>query len=322
MAILRLTAVVTQEQAEDCLEKACGGKVLQKAEPKDDTKEKPDPVDADVSNDPDEVKKGEDTEDTGDDDDTPDFDDEEFEDTPEYKAFAPLVLQAYKFWLGHVKGDKESKKGYEWAKPEKNERPKEFAERVADHLESTKEGKDIQEIVGEGADYYDFVESIMYFSDLDKKEVAKSLYDDGTFAAMLADEDSVEKSLSTGMTAGLSDDEALDIAKIQLKGRARLYSQGLELQEKYAEEQAKKYHNPSEPHYMPEPQEPSEFVDGAVESVISDIVWSTKEYGNTCLYLKIARHLEGIPNLEKFVRQTLWEALYEFDVVDAVPSAE
>lgn len=319
MAILRLTAVVTQEQAEDCLEKACGGKILKKAQPNDEPKEKPDPVDADVSNDPDEVKKGEDTEDTGDDD-TPDFDDEEFEDTPEYKAFAPLVLQAYKFWLGHVKGDKEAKKGYEWAKPEKNERPKEFAERVADHLENTKEGKDIKEIVGEGADYYDFVESIMYFSDLDKKEVAKSLYDDGTFAAILADEDSVEKALSTGSMAGVTDEEAIDIAKIELKGRVRQYSQRLEWEEKYAAEQANVYSSPDNKP-MFHPQEPSDFVDDTLQSIVSDILWAAREY-RICLYLKIARHLEGIPNLEKFVRQTLWEALYEFDIVDSVPSAE
>lgn len=318
MSVIKLTTLegLTPELAEDCLEKACGGKILAKGcGGKKDQMEKAE--DADDKGD-DELEKAEDA-----DDEPPDFDEDEFEDTDEYKAFAPLVLQAYKFWLGGVKGDKEAKKGYEWAKPKKGERPKEFAERVADHLENTKEGKDVREIVGDGNDYYDFVESIMYYSDLNKKDIAKSLYDDGAFAAILseAETDDMEKSLSTGMSGRLSDEEAVEIAKIQLRSKARWYKKDIDRYEEHENREQKEYHHPDVPTYWTKPQEPADWVDDQVEQIINDIVWATKQDYNLCLFLKIARHLEGIPQLEAFIRQNLWEFLRQFDVIDTVPVA-
>jgi hypothetical protein len=260
----------------------------------------------------DDISKSED--DDTDDDKEPEFSDDDFEDSKEYKAFAPLVLTAYKFWLGDMDGEKKAKKGYEWAAPEKDEKPKGFAERAADELRDTQEGKDIIEVVGDGADYYDFVEAIMKFSDVDSKEVAKALDAAGILAIMADESDDVSKAISTGLTAGLTDQETLDVTTSLLKASARRYKRNVDEYNKQKEIQT----------INPVPYDCYGFyidieswLDNQVEQVMCGIVWAAKEYNaDRCLYLKIARHLEGIEALESFIRDTLETELKELGVIE------
>lgn len=334
MSTIKLSVIpeLTSEQAQDCVEKACGGKVLKKAE--DDKGKKPAPEQgttaADKADAEDEdkesVKKadtdGDDGDEGGDNEDEPEFDDEtDFEDSAEYRAFAPLVLQAYKFWLAALKGDKEPKKGYEWAKPEDGEKPKDFAERVADELRDTKEGKDIIELVGDDAEYYDFVEAIMWASDLDKEEVVKALESSGVLQRMTAEDDEiVQKAVSTGMFGGYTDTEALDVTRLSLHAHVREYSERIDRYEEYKEQEATG--ETTICCLEREPCEPGEFVDSVVGHEIDSIIWEVKRAGDANIWLKIARHMGGIDPMVQYIRRTLWAELKARGLVDVDPMAE
>ena len=327
MATIKLSTipVLTLEQAQDCVEKACGGKMLKKAEDDKDKEPAPEPgTPAADKADKEEEKKGNlekaapDTDDS-DDEDEPEFDDDtDFEDSTEYRAFAPLVLQAYKFWLAALTGDKEPKKGYEWAKPEDGEKPKDFAERVADELRDTQEGKDIIELVGDDAEYYDFVEAIMWTSDLDKEEVVKALESSGILQSMTdEDDEAVQKAISTGLFGGYTDTEALDVTRLSLRAHVREYKERLDRYEDHKEREAKG--ETAEDELEREPCEPVEFVDGVIGHEIDSIIWEVKKIGDANIWLKIARHMGGIDPMVQYIRKTLWEELVTFGVIDTNP---
>ncbi|MFA5445413.1 MAG: hypothetical protein WC262_10635 [Bacteroidales bacterium] len=328
MATIKLSVIptLTPELALDCVEKACGGKVLKKAEDDKNKEATPEPGTpaADKATAAEEkkdtVEKAEpDTEgEDGDNDEEPEFDDSDFEDSAEYKAFAPLVLQAYKFWLAALKGDKEPKKGYEWANPEAGEKPKDFAERVAEELRDTQEGADIIELVGDDAEYLDFVEAIMWASDLDKEEVVKALESGGVIESMTAEDDEImQKAVSTGMFGGYTDTEALDVTRLSLHAHVREYKERLDRYDEYKEREATGETDQFKIHR--EPCEPGEFVDGVVGHEIDSIIWEVKKIGDANIWLKIARHMGGIDPMVQYIRKTLWAELKNCGLVDVDP---
>lgn len=332
MATIKLPSnfVLSPDLAQDCVEKACGGKVPKKAEPEKDEPESGTPAadkaEADEEKKTDAVEKAEsDTEgecDTEDEDDEePEFDESDFEDSAEYKAFAPLVLQAYKFWLAAMKGDKEPKKGYEWAVPDGAEKPKAFAERVADELRDTKEGKAIIELVGDDAEYYDFVEAIMWASDLEKEEVAKALESCGVLAEMMTEDDAaMQKAVSTGLFGGYTDEEALEVTRLSLHAHVRDYKERIDNYEDFKEREASG--ELGEYELCREPPEPGDFVDYVVGHEIDSIIWDVKKIGDANIWLKIARHLGGIEPMVNYIRRTLWAELAARGLINVDPMAE
>lgn len=290
----------------EALSKACSGKPMKKAnaaDPEDEDEkkrrereelEKANKKDDEDSDDEDDVG---DDEDDDDEDEPPDFDDEDFTETDAYKQFAPLVRTAYKFWLAAMKDGKEPPKEYKWAKPEEKEKPKDFAVRIADELRNTKEAKAVTKMVGEGADYYDFVEAIMRFdSGMDNKELSKAMEAAGTFDSMY--QESKKAARNDMSTMGLTNKECMELRTHLLRLRVAEYFRSVEA---WKQEQSISV-DPVAPFFDP----PEGFIGHVVSCCIEEIIWATTEYkADRCLNLKIARHLGGIDAFVDWLRKTL-----------------
>ena len=239
--------------------------------------------------------------DTGDGE-APEFDEEEYEDTPEMKQCKEFILAAYDAWIAGKKDEAaEPPKDMPWAKPEKGEKPKDFAKRIATELAKTEHGKASMDAFEGEEGFGDWVEAVMKYEGPDAEETAKAFEMAGDFNVDL---DSMEKAVKEDY---LTADEAVDVMRAMMVAAARRYAHNSKMAHgDVGGAPVATISSDTEKPIL----SPRDYVNGEVYEFLLRLTWGES-------YLARVMHkLGSVDEMIAFIKTTIWTTLAECGVID------